>query len=160
TLSQDAFTQGKLCAGITLLKDKQGRPLCTQACLWLWMQGHPEPTVVKCSVPTLEGPQRDVEVTVTPIKDQEQKTVGLVHVLRDISDQEQLVRLKERFLLSVSHELRTPLSALTASVELLLNQFPALAVTDRTRLLETTQRSIVRLQNLIANLLDLGSIQA
>jgi two-component system, OmpR family, sensor histidine kinase ResE len=148
------------CCGTNILKDTEGRPLCEVACSWLWLRGQAEPVVVKGFLEPASGPMRDVEMTVTPIKDPQEQTVALVHVVRDVSSQEQLQRLKERFLMSVSHELRTPISALSTSVEFLKDEFLSLGPDDRERLLETVQRSSRRLQNLTVNLLDLGSIQS
>ena len=115
--------------------------------------------LIKGVLESEDGP-RDIEMTVTPIKDEEERTVALVHVLRDVSAHEQLQRLKERFLMSVSHELRTPLAALASSVELLGTDVWNMEAKDRERVLETVGRSTERLSMLTTNLLDLGSIQA
>ncbi|MSQ23072.1 MAG: HAMP domain-containing protein [Chloroflexi bacterium] len=151
--------EGSKCCGTSVLKDASGRSLCTLACTWLWLKGRSEPAVVKGYFDRPDGQTRAVEMIVTPIKDRQEQTVGLVHVLRDISVQEELQRMKERFLMSVSHELRTPLSSLASSVEFLRDQSWDCAEPDRQRLLETVQRSSRRLQSLTTNLLDLGSIQ-
>ena len=155
-----ARNPGGPCCGTGALKDAEGRSLCDRACTWLWLRGQAEPVIVKGQLETTIGAPRDVEVTVTPIKDDDQQTVGLVHVVRDISAQEDLQRLKERFLMSVSHELRTPLSSLSTSVDFLKDEFLELGPEDRVRLLETVHRGTRRLQALTTNLLDLGSIQA
>lgn len=161
SLAQEfAPSPGAQCCGTSVLRDVEGRSLCDRACTWLWFRGRAEPVVVKGYLETTTAEPRDVEITITPVKDDDQQTVGLVHVVRDISVQEQIQRLKERFLMSVSHELRTPLSALSSSVDFLKDEFAELDPADRDRLLDAVRRGTLRLQALTTNLLDLGSIQA
>ncbi len=72
----------------------------------------------------------------------------------------ELNELKERLLANVPHEIKTPLSAIAASLEILQDAGAQLPLEDRARLLESIQRSVVRLQYLIDNMLDAASIQA
>lgn len=151
---------GGPCWGSSTLQDPEGRSLCERACVWLWMSGEAEPTVVVTQLGP-DGPDpRDLEITIAPIKDEAGRTVGLVHVLRDITLEQELLRLKERFLMSVAHELRTPLSSLSASVELLQDDFASLTPDARSRMLGSVRRGALRLGSLVSELLDLGSIQA
>ncbi|GEM_PF-3896884 len=150
---------GDMCRGSSVLRDPEGRPLCDTTCIWLWMRDIKEPLLVKGQI-KLEGQEeKAVEVTVAPIKDEAEKTVGIVHVLRDISAQEEVRRLKERFLMNVAHELRTPLASLSASIEMMEEDLSALTPEDRSRMLDTVHRGALRLQNLVTNLMDIGSIQ-
>src|SRR6266542_501810 len=54
---------------------------------------------------------RDVTMAITrsAIRDADGHLAGIVHVLRDVSAEEEVARLKDEFLSTVSHELRTPL---------------------------------------------------
>lgn len=147
------------CVGFTL-SDSAGQLLCDRVCLHSLKEGLDNAAVSKAQ---LQGPGDDlldVEVTVSAIQDQEGNQIGLVHVLRDVSAQAELQRMKQRFLLSVAHELRTPLSSLSASVAILQEDGVVMAAEDRERMLVMIGRSTVRLQHLITNLLDLGSIEA
>jgi signal transduction histidine kinase len=68
--------------------------------------------------------------------------------------------LKERLLANAPHELKTPLAAIGASLEMLREDDGPLAPEERARLLESIQRSVLRLQALVENILDAASIQA
>ncbi|MGE5141566.1 MAG: ATP-binding protein, partial [Rudaea sp.] len=68
--------------------------------------------------------------------------------------------LKEQMLANVPHELKTPLAAIAASMEMLRQYEATLTPEERTRLLDSLHRSVVRLQFLIDNMLDAASIQA
>ena len=61
--------------------------------------------------------------------------------------------------MNVAHELRTPLASLSASIEMLEEDISVLPPEDRSRMLETVHRGALRLQNLVTNLMDIGSIQ-
>lgn len=81
-------------------------------------------------------------------------------VFRDVSEEEAVHRLMGHFLANVAHEFRTPLSALAASVELLLDQFPHLSPTELKDLLTSLHLGILGLQTLVDNLLESASIEA
>ena len=151
---------GYHCWGSSTLLTPSGGSMCDLACVWFWLSGEAEPTVLRTQLRPDGIDPRDLEVTVAPIKDDGSRTVGLVHVVRDITPEQQLIRLKERFLMSVAHELRTPLSSLSASVELLQDDFLTLSADARTRLLATVRRGATRLGEMVSELMDLGSIQA
>ncbi|MBI2861351.1 MAG: HAMP domain-containing protein [Chloroflexi bacterium] len=147
------------CVGFTL-SDSTGQLLCDRVCLNSLRGGLDNAAVSKAQLRRPGDDPLDVEVTVSPIRDEEGNQIGLVHVLRDVSAQAELQRMKQRFLLSVAHELRTPLSSLAASVAILQEDDMVMAAEDRERMLAMINRSTVRLQHLITNLLDLGSIEA
>ena len=84
----------------------------------------------------------------------------LIHTLRDVTAQVQLMRLKEDFLLQVAHELRTPIATLSASLDLILQDALTMPRDQLAMLVRTLGRSALRLENLVENLLDAGSIEA
>lgn len=85
---------------------------------------------------------------------------GWIHTVRDVTAQAELLRLKEDFLLQVAHELRTPLAALSASLELLEQDALTMSRDELRRMTATLTRSALRLEHLVENLLDAGSIEA
>ena len=82
-----------------------------------------------------------------------------VLVLRDVSSEQSIRRLLGDFLANITHEFRTPLSALAASSELLLDQYPDLDPDDLASLLNSIHLGILNLQTLIDNLLEGASIE-
>lgn len=82
-----------------------------------------------------------------------------VLVLRDVSEEEALNHLLGSFLGNITHEFRTPLSALTASIEILLDESDDLTQLEMKELLRSIHLSILNLENLIDNLLEGSSIE-
>lgn len=139
-----------------LLSD--GRPVCDLLCLREPGRLSSVTARARAAAPHAAGPP--VEVVLAPIRDGSGEVVGIVHIARDMSQQEELQRRKNRFLLTVAHELQTPLASLLASVDVLRDYGPAMPHDERDRMLERVQRGALRLRNLLSNLLDLGSIEA
>ena len=80
-------------------------------------------------------------------------------VIRDVSDEERIHHLIGEFMANITHEFRTPLAALSASVELLVDQLPTLSPPEVEKLLHTINIGIVNLQSLIDNLIEAASIE-
>ncbi len=72
----------------------------------------------------------------------------------------ELNELKERLLANIPHEIKTPLAAVAASLELIREENPPLSDEQRRLVLDSLQRSVVRLEYLVDNMLDAASIQA
>ncbi len=72
----------------------------------------------------------------------------------------QLNQLKDEYLFSVAHEVRTPLSSLVASVEVLAGDYQRMSPLEREATIRRIERGAVRLQTLVENVLDAGSIRA
>jgi signal transduction histidine kinase len=85
---------------------------------------------------------------------------GWIHTIRDVTSQAELLRLKEDFLLQVAHELRSPVAALSASLDLLHQDALDMPREELRKMLGTLMRSALRLEHLIENMLDAGSIEA
>ena len=85
---------------------------------------------------------------------------GTLHTVRDVTSQAELLRLKEDFLLEVAHELRTPIAALSATLDLLVEDALTMSREELGSMVGTLRRSSLRLEHLVENLLDAGSIEA
>lgn len=85
---------------------------------------------------------------------------GTLHTVRDVTAQAELLRLKEDFLLQVAHELRTPIAALSATLDLLVEDALTMSREELGSMVSTLRRSALRLEHLVDNLLDAGSIEA
>ncbi|MFN8473535.1 MAG: ATP-binding protein [Anaerolineae bacterium] len=81
-------------------------------------------------------------------------------VFRDVTEEDQAQRLREFFLANVSHEFKTPLAALRAATELLTLEGEQLSEAEAHELLDSITLGVVRLEELVENLLSSALIQA
>lgn len=72
----------------------------------------------------------------------------------------ELDETKKHFLSSVSHDLKTPLASMQETTRILLDEVPGPLSKDQRHLLELSHQSGMRLSSMIADLLDLSSMEA
>ncbi len=90
----------------------------------------------------------------------EGKDLGIALVLRDVTREREIDRMKDDFISLVSHELRTPLAAIKGATDNLLDGIAGRLNTTQNECLMITQRNIDRLGRLISDLLDVSRIEA
>ncbi len=88
------------------------------------------------------------------------KTIGVVSVLRDITKEKEVDRMKNEFVSTVSHELRTPLAITKEGINLILDEIPGKINKKQDNILTTARDNIDRLARIINNLLDISKIEA
>jgi len=101
------------------------------------------------------GTRVALEVTATPIVDEQNRVVYAVAVFQDITAKklDQAIRAKSAFLMNVSHELRTPLNHIIGFTGLLADRVED----ERSRnLAETVLKSGKHLQTMIDDLIELA----
>lgn len=84
---------------------------------------------------------------------------AVVTVLRDLSREREIARLKSDFVSKASHELRTPLSSISAYIEM-LEDGDAKDETTRQDFYSVISTETKRLQRMIDNLLNISQIEA
>ncbi|GIQ71453.1 HAMP domain-containing protein [Xylanibacillus composti] len=97
-------------------------------------------------------------VVMTPLYTNQQVR-GAVAVLRDVTEQHKLNKLRNDFVANVSHELRTPLSMLQGYSEALLDDI-ADSPEQRRELAQVILDESLRMGRLVHNLLDLARMEA
>ena len=126
-----------------------------------------------------DGTERPIADSAAPIKDHEDKTVGVVLVFRDVTDKrrheqerecllaaeqtarseaESANRAKDRFLAVLSHELRTPLTPVLFATSSLLEQVDHSLDPSVRSVLEMVRRNVELEAKLIDDLLDVSRI--
>ncbi|HSB67454.1 MAG TPA: ATP-binding protein [Anaerolineales bacterium] len=83
-----------------------------------------------------------------------------VVVIRDVTEEEAVNRLRYNFLANVAHEFRTPLSGIAATSEILVEEGTMLTPNELRGVVETIQLSTLHLQTLVENLLESTTIEA
>ncbi len=106
------------------------------------------------AAPKIDVGGRTLQATVAYIHEDDRQ-VGHVIVLRDITRLEEVDRLKTQFVANVSHELRTPLT----NIKLYLGLFQKGKPEKREQYLVTLQNEANRLERLITDLLDLSRLE-
>lgn len=99
-----------------------------------------------------EGGRQDYEVRLARIGDGQ-----ILAVLRDITEQKQLERMKRDFVSAVSHELRTPLMGILGFAELLIEDLKPNPVS--LEFAQLIRESGLRLKNMVDNLLDTSRLE-
>ncbi|EPY07712.1 sensory histidine protein kinase [Paenibacillus alvei TS-15] len=84
---------------------------------------------------------------------------GAVAVLRDVTEEVQLEKLRKDFVANVSHEIRTPLSMLQGYSEALLDDIAA-SPEERRELVQVIHDESLRMGRLVKDLLDLARMEA
>ncbi|MDO8671071.1 MAG: ATP-binding protein [Dehalococcoidia bacterium] len=152
---------GRYCRDFLHSRDEHAMTGCQSSCPLLpdtdWEKGSIISTEVVCS---RQGNKVPVETARAPIYDDHGTLVGVVHVLRDISAQEELNQMKEQFLSNVSHELRSPLGFVKGYATTLLRKDAQWKEKTRQKFLREILHASDKLEHLVNELLDTSRMQA
>ena len=112
---------------------------------------------------SLPGSEQDqtIQAHSAPVLSREGELRGVIVILRDVSRERELDRMKNEFISTAAHELRTPLTAVMGFTELLLNQ-ARFGLDDPVRqqeLLTIVFEKALRLEEIVSELLDLSRMR-
>lgn len=106
------------------------------------------------------GETRHFQFVVNPVRAAPEEMLAAILLLRDVTELQELNRMKSEFVATASHELKTPLTSIGMNVRLLRERYGnILEVRDR-ELLDAAVEDVKRLQTLIDDLLDLSKIES
>jgi len=109
----------------------------------------------------LDKPQKmTLRIDATPARDNQGRRMGTVVILRDITVEKEIDRLKTEFISTVSHELRTPLTTIRESVSQVLDGILGETTPQQREFLSICLEDIDRLTRIINDLLDISKIEA
>ncbi len=109
----------------------------------------------------LDSPQKmTLRIDATPAKDSKGKNIGTAVLLRDITLEKEVDRLKTEFISTVSHELRTPLTTIRETVSQVLDGILGPTTEQQREFLLICLEDIDRLTRIINDLLDISKIEA
>lgn len=106
--------------------------------------------------------QRRIPVTqiTSPILDQSREISGAIVVLKDITKERQLDKLKDEFLSVASHELRTPMTAIRGLISMIFEGDYGPINPELKEPLADVSSSTERLINLVNDMLDVSRIES
>lgn len=106
-----------------------------------------------------DGTRFPAALTVSPVI-LDGKIMGAIEIVRDVTREKEVDRMKTEFISTVSHELRTPLTVIREGVSLVLDGMMGEVNEKQKRFLNVSLADIDRLKRIIDNLLDIAKIEA
>ncbi|MEW6109787.1 MAG: PAS domain S-box protein [Nitrospirota bacterium] len=107
---------------------------------------------------TVYGDNMAVNISSAPVLDENGKVIGAVNLLRDVSREKEIDRMKTELIRSVSHEFRTPLSAIVGMTEMIINE--DIEEGRVKKYLDTILSEGIRLTNMVSDLLCIARIES
>jgi signal transduction histidine kinase len=125
------------------------------------LHGQEGAIVREISSPSVEGGEgATYQALASPVLGGAGKVRGVVTVLRDITTQKELDRIKSNFLSVVSHELKTPLHSIKGFVDIILMGKTGEVNETQADFLGTVRDQTAHLQNLISDLLEFSRLDS
>lgn len=119
--------------------------------------------LIQCDILFHEQEQKVYSVTLAPIKEKKDEISGVALVLRDITEEKKLERMKAEFqkLVSiVAHELKAPINAIDGYLDVILQGYVKDKPEKLAEYLERSRNKAAMLRNLVEDLLSLTSIES
>ncbi len=105
-------------------------------------------------------PERPVERTLTPVRDQEGETTGWLLVFRDLAEEHALAKLREEMTRMLLHDLRSPLTVVISSLQFLEAEVPVGGPGSAGEIVSVAQRSGEHVLRLVDGLLDISRLES
>lgn len=103
---------------------------------------------------------RVYQVISQPVRTSKGEYLGKVFVMRDISLERELDKMKDDFLHSITHDLRNPMTSIRGFVKFLLDGVAGPLNEQQRKMLDTVDRASFRLLGLINDILDVAKMEA
>jgi two-component system, NtrC family, sensor histidine kinase KinB len=100
-----------------------------------------------------------VNITITPTGEKQERLIGHVIVLKNITPFKELDFAKTNFIATVSHELKTPISSIKMSLQLLESQNIGIMNPEQRQLLESIKDDSNRLLKITGELLNMSQVE-
>ncbi len=126
------------------------------------LSGHPPASPAEWEIPNPNDQwPRTIQAHSAVVQNKDQAISGAVTILRDVSRDRELDRMKNAFISRAAHELRTPLTSVMGFADLLLKQ-EEYGISDPAQQLEFLSRIVEkseRLSEIIDDIMDLSRVQ-
>ncbi|MHB8990318.1 MAG: MASE3 domain-containing protein [Chloroflexota bacterium] len=106
------------------------------------------------------GGEQVLSASASPLRSDTGEITGAVVVLRDVTVEREVERMKDEFVAVVSHELRTPITAILGYTDILLRGLRGALAPQQVEALSSVRTAAQRLLVLINDLLDMSRLEA
>lgn len=101
---------------------------------------------------------RAIRAMTSALKDDNDRILGTVCLLRDVSEAQRMEQLRKDYVANISHELRTPLTGIRGMVEPLLDGYID-TEEERQDCYRVIHKETIRLEKLVKEMLDMSRLQ-
>ena len=101
-----------------------------------------------------------IPIKITPTGETEEKLIGNVILLQNITPYKELDFAKTNFIATVSHELKTPISSIKMSLQLLENEQTGTINEEQRNLVESIKEDTARLLKITGELLNMTQVES
>lgn len=109
---------------------------------------------------TVEVSGRTFRVILSSIRDKDDQSLGFVMIMRDITRETEIDRLKTQFISNVSHELRTPVTTIKSYVDTLFHHGDELDKETYHEFMATINQETDRLKKMVNDILDFSRLES
>lgn len=106
-----------------------------------------------------DGKALHLQISAVPILNHEGKRIAAVSITSDVTQQKEIESRKDDFLNMASHELKTPLTSMKLYIETFLSRASHLKDEKSVRVINRIKYQTEKLEDLVADLLDVSRIQ-
>jgi NtrC-family two-component system sensor histidine kinase KinB len=101
-----------------------------------------------------------LNIDIIPTGEKENKLIGHVVILRNVTEYKELDVAKTNFIATVSHELKTPISSIKMSVQLLENEKIGVMNDEQKNLIDSIKDDSTRLLKITGELLNMTQVES
>ena len=105
------------------------------------------------------GKRHLVTLSAAPLNEKDHEPFGIVILLRDLTEKEELNRLQEELISSMSHEMRTPLAKIQSIAEMIVTQMDNGQPNIEKRYMDTLTNESQRLAQFLDRILDVHELE-
>jgi len=103
---------------------------------------------------------RFFKTTTKPVTTAKGEKLGVVTVVRDVTLEKEIERMKDDFMHSITHDLRNPMTSIRGFLKFLMDGIGGPLTDQQKKMIDTMDRASLRLMGLINDILDLAKLEA